>query len=30
LLSALQDCNLNLSPSKTVIAPTSTSVLGWT
>jgi hypothetical protein len=30
LLSALQDCNLKLYPSKTVIAPTSTSVLGWT
>jgi hypothetical protein len=30
LLSALQNCNLKLSPSKTVIAPSSTSVLGWT
>jgi hypothetical protein len=30
LLSALQDCNLKLSPFKTVIAPTATSVLDWT
>ena len=30
LLATLDSCNLKLSPSKTVIAPSSTSILGWT
>ena len=29
VLSALQKANLGLSPSKTVIAPSTTTVLGW-
>lgn len=29
LLQALQKCNLNLSASKTVIAPRQTTILGW-
>ena len=30
LLATLDSCNLKLSPSKTVVAPSSTSILGWT
>ena len=29
VLQALQKCNLKLSPSKTVICPQSTTILGW-
>ena len=29
VLSSLDKCNLRLSPAKTVIAPKSTSILGW-
>jgi hypothetical protein len=30
LLATVESCNLKLSPSKTVIAPSSTPILGWT
>ena len=29
ILQALQKCNLHLSPSKTIICPHSTTILGW-
>ena len=29
ILQALQKCNLHLSPSKTLICPHSTTILGW-
>ena len=30
VLKSLHDCNLHLSPSKTVICPQTTTILGWT
>ena len=29
VLQLMDDCNLRLSPSKTIIAPHSTTILGW-